>query len=158
MVPGGGVELEPFCGRERSGSPGSPARAAFAGWGERIEGLAERLQAIAGNFLENVPSGADLYVLKNVLLDWDDEHTMKILRNCKRVMSASNRLLIVEPLIPGPEEAHLSKLLDLEMLLVPGGRARTVAELTDLLNTADLVVTRILATPGPSSIIEAVLR
>jgi hypothetical protein len=113
---------------------------------------------VEGDFLKQVPPGGDLYTIKNVLLDWRNDQAVKILKNCKSAMKACGRLLIVEPLIPGPEEPHFSKLLDLEMLIVPGGKARTVTEYTEHLATAGFKVSRVIPTPGLSTILEAVPR
>jgi precorrin-6B methylase 2 len=120
------------------------------------EGLAMRAEVVPGDFLKAVPPGGDLYAIKNVLLDWDDGKTATILKNCRRAMSPRSRLIVVEPIIPGPEEPHFGKLLDLEMLIIPGGRARTVAEFTELLTAVAFRVTRVVPTPGPVSLIEAI--
>ena len=124
----------------------------------RTQGLADRGKAVGGDFLDRVPYGGDLYAIKNVLLDWDNDQAIKILNNCKRVMNASSRVIIVEPLIPGPEEPHFSKLLDLEMLIVPGGRARTLLEHKELLAAAGFTLARVVAKPALMTILEAVLR
>jgi O-methyltransferase len=121
----------------------------------RKEGFSDRVKVIGGDFRQEVPSGGDLYCIKNVLLDWSDEDTVTLLKNCRRVMSSSSRLLIVEPIVPGPEEPHFSKLLDLEMLIIPGGRARTVPEYKKLLSEAGFTLTRVVPTPAPPSILEA---
>lgn len=61
-----------------------------------MEGLAERAEAAGGDFLKAVPPGGDLYSIKNVLLDWDNEHTIAILKNCRDAMSTSSRLIIAK--------------------------------------------------------------
>ena len=77
-------------------------------------------------------------------------------QNCRRAMSAQSRLIIVEPMIPGPEEPHLSKLLDLEMLTLPGGIERTEAEYRDLLQAGGFRLARIVPTRSSTSVVEGI--
>ena len=96
--------------------------------------LAERCEVVAGNFFEQVPRGADCYVLANVLHDWDDQRAIDILRNCRQSMVRGGRVLIVERLIPdGPGDAVPTLLSDINMLVITGGQERTNAEYANLL-------------------------
>jgi hypothetical protein len=95
-------------------------------------GVASRCEIIAGNFFEAVPDGGDAYLLKSMLQDWDDPHAVVILRNCRRVMQAGARLLIIERVIPPGNDFHPSKLGDLLMLVMYGGRVRSEREFAHL--------------------------
>jgi hypothetical protein len=117
--------------------------------------VADRCRVVAGDFFEHVPAGADCYILSAILHDWDDEPAAAILRRIAACMSADVRLLIVENVIPSDNAAHPGKFIDLEMLLITGGRERTEAEFDVLLRTADLAIERILPTALTVSVIEA---
>ena len=72
-----------------------------------------------------MPSGGDAYVLKRIIHDWDDEKSLQILRNVRAAMNPDGKVLIVETVVPDDDREHLSKLLDLEMLVAAtGGSAR----------------------------------
>jgi hypothetical protein len=95
-------------------------------------GVASRCEVIAGNFFESVPERGDAYLLKSVLQDWDDPHAVAILRNCRRAMEAGARLLAIERIIPPGNDFHPSKLGDLLMLVMYGGRVRSEREFAQL--------------------------
>jgi hypothetical protein len=119
------------------------------------DGLARRCRAIAGDFFESVPRGNELYVLKNVLHDWDDESALAILKNCRRAIDDSGKLLVIENVLPDANEVSFGSLLDLNMLVMCGGQERTGAEFRRLLQASGFRVARVLATMAPVSIIEA---
>jgi hypothetical protein len=114
-----------------------------------------RCTSMAGDFFEAVPAGADRYILCAVLHDWDDERAATILGRVATSLSGDARLLIVENVIPPGNESHPGKLIDLEMLLMTGGRERTQAEFRALADVAGLEIERILSTAVSVSIIEA---
>ena len=120
------------------------------------EGVAERVEKVAGDFFAEVPRGADAYMMKHIIHDWDDERCLTILRNINAAMNAEGRVLIIEVVVPEGNEPHYSKLLDLEMLASPGGAERTAEEYRELLAAAGFRLTRIVPTKSPFSIIEAV--
>jgi len=120
-----------------------------------IAGLEGRCQAIAGNFFESVPEGADAYLLKNVLHDWDDDSAIAILKNCRRAMSASGKLLAIEVVLSEPPGPFFENLLDLNMLVMSGGRERTEAEYRRLFEASGFQLTRRIPTMAPTSVIEA---
>jgi hypothetical protein len=122
------------------------------------EKLADRCEVVPGDFFQSVPQGADAYLLKYVIHDWDDERSMAILRNCRRAMTDDARLLLVETVVPAPGEAHFAKLQDLEMLVVAGSQERTADEYCRLLERAGFTLLRILPTAEPASILEAAPR
>ena len=119
-------------------------------------GLASRSLASAGDFFKEVPPGGDLYLLRKVIHDWDDENARRILRACRAALADSARLLIVEMVIPDDNAPAYGKLLDLLMLVYSGGRERTEQEYRMLLESAGFSLARIIATTSTVSIIEAV--
>ncbi|MCR6487386.1 methyltransferase [Amycolatopsis sp. OK19-0408] len=88
---------------------------------------------VGGDFFTSVPPGGDVYVLSQILHDWDDERATRILRTCRAAMSASARLLVLEQVVPEDGGPHPAHLLDLHMLVLLGGRERTEAAWRGLL-------------------------
>jgi hypothetical protein len=120
------------------------------------EGLSDRCDVAGGDFFETVPS-ADTWILKWIIHDWDDERSAAILRNCRKAMAmSSGKVLIVEAVLQPGRATSLSKFVDLNMLVMTGGRERTEPEFRALLASAGLKVTRIVPTRNEMSIIEAV--
>jgi tRNA A58 N-methylase Trm61 len=126
---------------------------------KRLEaaGVADRCEITPGSFFDSIPSGGDLYVLKSIILDWDDQQAISILKNCHRAMAPGSRLLVIEPIVPPKNEPGFGKLLDLNMLVMTGGKNRTEQEHRSLLREADFQHVRIIPTPSPLSLIEAQL-
>jgi len=120
------------------------------------EGVAGRVERVAGDFFESVPTGADAYMMKHIIHDWDDERSLKIFQNIRTAMPANSKLLILEMVVPEGNEPHFSKVMDLGMLVLPGGVERTQEEYRELLAEAGLRLTRIVPTQTALSIIEAV--
>ena len=118
-------------------------------------GLAERCEILSGSFLESVPSGGDLYVLKAIILDWNDKDALSILKNVHRAMGAGSHLLVIEPLVSPPNQPGFGKLLDLNMLVMNGGKNRTENEHRALLREAGFQQVRIIPTQSPFSLVEA---
>jgi SAM-dependent methyltransferase len=117
-----------------------------------------RCSYVIGDFFTTVPQGADAYLLCGVIHDWDDRRAIRILRNCHRAMAKKGRLLIVDMVVPDTEARSFSKLLDLNMLAMTGGRERTKDEFHALLDAADYKLTRMVPTMAPQSIIEGVMK
>lgn len=118
-------------------------------------GVSDRCQVMAGNFFEAVPAGADAYMLKHIVHDWDDERSIEILKQCRRAMTDNGRVLIVEQVIPPGNEPFMGKLLDMNMLVMcPGGRERTAAEYDALLAAAGFKLSRIVPTSTMVSVVE----
>jgi hypothetical protein len=115
-----------------------------------------RCSAIAGDFFDSVPEGADAYILCGVIHDWDDDHGIRILKNCRRAMTRNGRLLLVEMVVPDADANSFGKLLDLNMLVMTGGRERTKSEFRTLLAAAGYRLTKIVPTMAPQSVIEAI--
>ena len=111
----------------------------------------------SGDFFSAVPRGGDVYLLKHILHDWDDDSARRILQACHRALGPRGKVLIVDPVVPPGNQPHYGKLLDLEMLaLTPRGRERTTAEFARLLRRAGFRLSRVIATKSPLSIVEAV--
>jgi hypothetical protein len=118
-------------------------------------GFQERCHLAAGNFFDCVPAGADIYILKKVIHDWEDSDARTILGNCRRAMPKSSRLLLIELIIPAPGVPSFAKMLDLLMLAYAGGRERTVDEYRELLASAGFRLQHVIPTSSTVSIIEA---
>lgn len=118
-------------------------------------GVVDRVELIGGDFFTALPRGVDVTLLCAVIHDWDDERAAAILRNVVEAMSPDGCVLVVENVIPEGNEAHPGKLIDLEMLLMTGGRERTRREFEVLLGVAGLRIERVLPTAVSISIIEA---
>jgi len=115
--------------------------------------LSDRCRIVGGDFFTSVPS-ADVYVLRHIIHDWDDDDAVSILRNCRNAMNPEGRILLVETVIPPTNEPCFGKWLDLMMLIV-GGRERTEEQYRRLLTRAGLGLNRIISTAHEISIIEA---
>lgn len=116
--------------------------------------LAARCSFVAGSFLEAVPSGADVYMLKNIVHDWNDTNAQRILENCRAAMSDTARLVLLEtPLME--DSPAFSFLLDINMMVLFGGRERTPAEYGALLDASGFEVTQVVPTGGLLTVIEA---
>jgi orsellinic acid C2-O-methyltransferase len=122
-------------------------------------GVAARCECVAGSFFDGVPAEGDVYLLKSVLHNWDDERCIAILRRCREAMAAGARLLLIERLVPervgaSAKDRALARS-DLTMLVGPGGRERAQREFVVLLEAAGLAVVQVHATRGAMSVIEA---
>jgi hypothetical protein len=120
----------------------------------RAAGLADRCQVVGGSFFESVPDGADAYLMRHIIHDWDDERCTRILRNIHRAMGAGGRLLVVEGVLPPGNEPAFGKLLDLTMLVIPGGQERTREEYEALFWTGGFRLTRVVPTQAEVSVLE----
>lgn len=116
-------------------------------------GVLDRVDKVAGSFFESVPTGADLYLLKHILHDWTDEQCGQILQKVAAAMGANSKLLIVEMLLPQPPAA----LMDLNMMVMTGGRERSAQHYGRLLEGAGLKLHRHIPLPGQYQLVEAVL-
>lgn len=119
-------------------------------------GVLARCERIGGDFFESVPPGGDLYVLSNIVHDWDDEPARRILRSCRRAMEPSSRLLLVEMVLSPGYEPELAREADLNMLVLAGGRERTAPELDALLSSAGFRRTAIQPVQPMTCLVEAV--
>jgi len=118
------------------------------------EGLSSRAEAVGGDFFIDVPNG-DIYLLKQVLHDWNDEQCRAILSRCAKRMTAGGRVCIVEMVIPDDNSPSMASMMDLNMLVMLPGRERSLKEYRSLLESTGLQVERLLQTHSPFQIIEA---
>jgi len=122
-------------------------------------GLADRCEAVGGDMFTSLPKGADAYVLKGVIHDWDDREALAILRSCRAAMSAESRLLLIDRVLPEridprDDSAPGNFIQDMQMWLNVNGRERTEQEFRSLLAQAGLRLSRTVSVPSPSKVME----
>lgn len=120
------------------------------------EGLSARCELAAGDFFQSVPAGGDAYVLKWIIHDWSDQQCVTILENCRHAMAKDGVVLIVETIIPEGNEPSFGKFIDLNMMVMTGGRERTEQEFKQLLSAAGFRLARIATSDSGFSVIEGV--
>lgn len=106
--------------------------------------LRHRTSAVSGSFFEQVPSGADAYLLKMIIHDWNDEDSVRILSVVSKAMKPESKILIVDGVVPEGNTLHGAKFMDVNMLVVTGGKERTVAEFEELFRRSGLRLTRVI--------------
>ena len=125
----------------------------------KAAGVDDRCAVVAGSFFESVPEGGDVYILKRIIHDWDDERAGAILTACRRAMRPGTRLLVVDEVLPrraDTADAAAAFLLDLEMLVMTsGGRERTEDEFRSLLAASGFTLARVVPVVRCLSIVEA---
>ena len=119
-------------------------------------GVADRVELVEGDFFAAIPVKADIYMLKHIIHDWYDDRCETILRNIRAEMPDDGKVLIIDTVVPEGNDPHFAKLIDLEMLMMPGGQERTAREFNALLERSGFRLNDIIQTPGPMSIVEAV--
>ena len=112
---------------------------------------------MGGNFFESVPAAADLYLLKWIIHDWDDDDAVKILANCARAMDPAGKVVLAEVVIGAANSRYDGPLLDVHMMVLAGGRERTEAEFAQLFAAAGLRLNRVIMTSGIMCLLEAEL-
>jgi len=122
----------------------------------KARGLTDRITIEPGSFFERVPDGADAYLLSHVIHDWSEEQCVTILGNCRRAMKPDGRVLLIEMVLPAGDTPHPGKMLDMMMLVGPGGQERTEEEYGVLLGKAGFRMTRVVPTASAVSVVEAV--
>jgi hypothetical protein len=121
------------------------------------KGLSARCGTEAGDFFASVPAGADAYMMKMILHDWNDKQCATILSNCNKAMKAGSKLLVIEAVIPDGNTPHPGKFLDINMLAMTGGKERTEKEFAELFSKAGLKLSGVVHTESPMfSILEVV--
>ncbi|WP_326600461.1 methyltransferase [Streptomyces sp. NBC_01803] len=122
-------------------------------------GLAGRAEATEGDFFTAVPGGGDVYLMREILHDWDDAQCVTVLRACRRAMPADGRLLVIELAADdGPDtgpRARMTALMSLYMLSVLPGRERTARGFGGLLAAAGFHLTSVHRLTGHKVLIEA---
>jgi hypothetical protein len=130
----------------------------IAGAGPLLEasGVGDRVRTECGDFFTAVPKG-DAYIMKHIIHDWDDAEALTILRNIRTQLEGQprGRVILVESVIPSDNSPNFGKLIDLEMMLMPGGRERTAAEFKSLFERAGFAKMRVVPTHAPLWVVEA---
>jgi len=119
------------------------------------DGLGDRCELVSGSFLEAVPDGADVHLLKQILHDWNDEQATRLLRNCHRALAPGGRVLVLEMVVPPDNQPSRAQAMDINMLVLLGGRERTALEYERLFESAGFRLEQIIATRSPFSVLEA---
>jgi len=118
-------------------------------------GLSARCETVGGDMFESLPAGADAYMMKHIIHDWDDERSIRILSNCRKAMTPDGKVLIIDAVIKPGNEPDPSKLLDIVMLTIQG-RERTEGEFRSVLERSGFRLNRIVSTRSPVSVVEGV--
>jgi hypothetical protein len=116
-----------------------------------------RVKLVPGNLFEVLPAPADVYVLKGTLHDFADPQAIAILRNCAAVLRPSDKLLIIEQVVPAGNVPHPNKTMDMVMMFLLGGKQRSLEEWSELLARAGLRRGQVIPTSTPYTFIEALL-
>ena len=120
------------------------------------EGVSDRAETVAGDFFASVPEGADCYIMKMIIHDWDDDNCRAILKNCREAMADGGKIYVVDQVIPPGNDPFIGKMIDIEMLaMTEGGVERTEDEFHDLFDSAGLSLDRVIPTEGFMSVLEA---
>jgi hypothetical protein len=120
-----------------------------------VEGdVIDRCNVVGGSFFEMVPEGADAYLMRVVIHDWEDGEAIAILKVCRRTMPENAKLLLIERLVGPPNEMPATKFVDLNMLVSPGGRERTREEFSDLFAKSGFKLSSVFPA-GTHNVIEA---
>jgi O-methyltransferase domain len=110
--------------------------------------LRGRCQLVGGDFLEAVPAGGDLYILKRVLVDRTDDEARTLFTNIRRAMAPQGRVLLADP----DSRSPFGKLYDMLMLMVFGSRLRTEAEVQALLAQTGFTLSRVIETRASTTL------
>ena len=116
--------------------------------------LDQRVNFRSGSFFDEIPAGSDLYILKRILHDWDDQACLQILSNCRKIMNQDTKLLIIEAIVPADNSRDFIKDIDLAMLVLFGGQERTYDAWQKLVHAAGLQLVAVHSTPSMLSILE----
>jgi hypothetical protein len=120
-----------------------------------LEELRKKVKFVAGDMFKDSIK-ADAYFLKHILHDWDQEHCLKILQQARKGAEPGARIYICEMVVPGPGIADLSKIMDLNMLIINKGEEKTLPEYAKLLSSSGWKLEEMYRTPGPISIVSGV--
>jgi len=118
-------------------------------------GVADRCAIEAGSYFESVPAGGDAYLLKHIVHDWPESTALEILKNVRAAIRPTGSLFLMEFVLPDGDDPHIGKLVDLWLMLLVGGRERTSAQYSQLLEAAGFRLHQVVRTESPVSIIEA---
>ena len=116
--------------------------------------MSNRVQLVPGSFFDQIPS-ADCLMLKSIIHDWDDEHAIKILQNCRKALKKDGTILLIEQVLEKPFKAR-EVFYDLHMQVMLGGAERTEKEFCNLLEAAGLELNMIIPTKSHTKIVEVI--
>jgi hypothetical protein len=119
-------------------------------------GVSERIEVVSGNFFAEIPVTADIYLMKHIIHDWNNEQSVSILSNLAKTAPAGSKLLLVESVVEEDNSPSMSKVMDLNMLVMTGGKERTATEYAALFEKTGFRLTNVYPTPSPVQIVEAV--
>lgn len=131
-----------------------PSVAALAAAAVVSNGLEDRISIVGGDFFHDVPE-SDVYLLKHILHDWNDEECLRILNNCHRRLRSGGRIAIIELVLADGGDPVLAPLMDLNMLVMTTGRERSFAEYAALLKAAGFADARLVRLDAPHAMVEA---
>lgn len=117
-------------------------------------GVSARCEFVAGDFFEEVPPGGDYYFLRQIIKDWSDEQSERILQNCRNAMKPQGRILVAEQVLAPGRADLLTKLTDLILMLSLPGRERDQSEFEHLFARAGLTLQQVLLTASAYKILE----
>ena len=118
--------------------------------------LGSRITTVSGDFFEGVPAGADIYLLKHIIHDWNDEKSIAILASVKKAMKPTSKVLVIDFALPHDATPSIAHFVDLNMLVMLDGRERTAEQFAALFAKAGLRQSRFIPTFAPVGIAEGV--
>ncbi len=119
--------------------------------------VSDRTEIVTGDFFAEIPVTADVYLMKHILHDWNDEQSVSILKNLANSAKAGAKLLLVESVVEEDDNApSMSKVMDLNMLVMTGGKERTAKEYAALFERTGFKLTNVYPTASPMQIVEAI--
>jgi O-methyltransferase domain/Dimerisation domain len=119
--------------------------------------VSERVETISGDFFAEIPVEADVYLMKFIIHDWNDEQSVTILQNLAKSAKPGAKVLLVESVVEEDDNApSMSKIMDLNMLVMTGGKERTANEYAELFEKTGFRLTNVIPTPSPMQIVEAI--
>lgn len=120
-------------------------------------GVAERVEVVGGDFFAEIPVEADIYLMKHIIHDWNDEESVAILQNIAKSATTGAKVLLVESIVEAEKGVpSMSKVMDLNMLAMTSGRERTAAEYSELFEKSGFKFVAVHPTPSPLQIVEAI--
>jgi len=122
-------------------------------------GVQDRCTISSGDFFSSIVEGGDAYYMQHIIHDWDDEKALTILKNTRKALGSkpNGKVIIVDSVVQPGNGPDFAKFLDLEMMLMPGGKERTEEEFRDLLSAAGFQLNRIMPTKSGKSVIEGIV-
>jgi hypothetical protein len=121
-----------------------------------LQPVLDRCTLTSDDMFASVPGGADAYMMKHVIHDWPDEVCVKILASCRKGVNPGGKLLVADSVIQPGNEFSFGKIMDIQMMLFPGGLERTQEQFHELLAASGWRLNRVIPTAAPESIVEAV--